>query len=271
MAKKLTFEEVKLRLREINPLITILSTEYKNSATKLKCFCEVDQTIWFASWDSLRGNHGCPVCGFNKIANDRKLTIEYVKNKIHEINPNILIVSDYYKNNMTKLDCLCLIDSHTWSATFSHLQNKRGCPECARRRMSGETSPRWKGGITEIGERLRRSAYLWKNDSKKACGFKCVISGERFDHIHHIYGFDMILEETFAETGMGKREKISDYSEDELKILEDACLKIHYKYGLGACLTKENHENFHQIYKYGQNTPEQWEEYLEMKRLEKAS
>jgi len=402
---KLTLEEVKRRLKQINPMITILSSEYKNCHTKLECFCEIDQTVWFAPWNTLRANHGCPQCGFNKLANDRKFTLEYVKEKIEEVNPNIRILSKEYKNSMTKLECECLVDGHIWGATFGHLQNGKGCPKCwekkrielsqkrkltieevvrriseinpmikilsteyvdckshlececlidgytwkadfnhlqegrgcpkcggsikytleeikniitdknpdilvlsneykmvheklkykclidghewettprsimrgsgcpvcAIRRVSGENSCNWKGGITAIGMYLRNQMTQWRNDSKKSCGFKCVISKGRFDHIHHIHGFDMILEETFITTGIEKREKIADYSDKELKTLEDICLKIHYKYGLGACLTKENHENFHKLYGYGNNTPEQWQEFLELKRQEKAS
>jgi len=269
--KRHTIEEVKNRIAKISPTVEIVSNTYKNNVTKLKCRCRICSHQFESSFTVLNMGIGCPRCSAKKFGEEKMLTLEIVKERLSIISPEIKIISTEYHGNDKHLECFCENCSTTFLATWANLSRSRRCPKCKILNMTGEKSHFWKGGITEIGHILRGKMTQWRQDSKKACGFKCVISGERFDHIHHIYGFDMILEETFDETGVEKREKLSDYSDHEVKTLEDVCLKLHYKYGLGACVTKENHENFHKAYKYGQNTPEQWEEFLEMKRSEKAS
>jgi hypothetical protein len=57
------------------------------------------------------------------------------------------------------------------------------------------------------------------------------------------------------------RQNIGQYSEDELELLSSECIKLHYEYGLGVCLIEDIHKLYHKIYKYGNNIPEQFEEF----------
>ena len=43
-----------------------------------------------------------------------------------------------------------------------------------------------------------------------------------------------------------------------MKLIEEKCLELHYKYGLGVCVTSEVHDLFHDIFGKGNNTYEQW-------------
>lgn len=49
------------------------------------------------------------------------------------------------------------------------------------------------------------------------------------------------------------------------KGLKEKCLKLHYKYGLGVCLTEELHKEFHNIYGKRNNTLEQYMEFKKNK------
>ena len=60
--RKLTLEEIKARLKLINPDVEILSDEYKNAKTKLKCECLLDGKRWYATWSNLSKGRGCPEC-----------------------------------------------------------------------------------------------------------------------------------------------------------------------------------------------------------------
>lgn len=55
--------------------------------------------------------------------------------------------------------------------------------------------------------------------------------------------------------------KIKLYTEDELKILLNKCLEIHYHYPLGVCLEIILHKEFHRIYGNSEFTPEQFKEF----------
>ena len=103
----------------------------------------------------------------------------------------------------------------------------------------------------------------------KKDGFKCVITGENFDHVHHIYGFNRILQETIKAENLPIRPIIGDYTQDELDRLAKRCLEIHFKHGLGACLTKEKHEKFHKIYSYNIYTSDDFEKFLKEERMGK--
>lgn len=108
---------------------------------------------------------------------------------------------------------------------------------------------------------IRMNITEWKKKSMEASGYKCVLTGGNFDDIHHQYSFNSILEETLKVTNMDDRESIDDYTDEELKFVLDTFKSIQDTYPLGVCLSKEVHKLFHKIYGYGNNTPEQWEEF----------
>jgi len=126
----------------------------------------------------------------------------------------------------------------------------------------GSLNPNYKGGISNIENELRRNINQWKLDSMKECNFKCIITGERFDHIHHLYSFDNIVRDTLEELKLPIYETISNYTDMEIKQIICKCTEIHYRYPLGKCMKEEYHKIFHQNYGYGRNTHSQFDEFL---------
>lgn len=127
----------------------------------------------------------------------------------------------------------------------------------------GELNPNYRGGITSLYSEMRRNITQWKIDSAKQCNFVCIVTGKRFDHIHHLYSFNKIAQETLNELGISDvYDDISLYSKEELKTIIDKCLEIHYRYPLGVCLNKNIHMDFHLEYGRYDNTPEQFYEFL---------
>lgn len=148
-------------------------------------------------------------------------------------------------------------------------KNSLFCPKCWQEYgiyeyAKGENNYAWKGGVTPLSNHLRHTINKWKKDSFKKYNYKCHITG-RTDNliIHHIYKFSNIVQETIESLGVEIKSNIGDYKEDELKQIENKCLELHYKYGLGVCLTSDIHNMFHSIYGVTECTPEDWIEFKE--------
>jgi len=127
----------------------------------------------------------------------------------------------------------------------------------------GELNPNYKGGISALYQELRRNLKQWKIDSVKNNNYVSFLTGNRFDDIHHLYSFDNIVKDTLNETGLPIYEDISFYSDEEIKQLVDKCIEIHYRHPLGICLEEKYHMKFHEDFGYGNNTPEQFNTFLD--------
>ena len=120
-----------------------------------------------------------------------------------------------------------------------------------------------KGTYDNLSEYVRKKNKKWKYDSARNCGFKCYFTGERFQDIHHIYGMNMILNEVLETLEIDIKDDFNDYSEEELASIVELFIEIQNKYPLGICLRNDIHKLFHNIYGYGYNTQDQWNEFVE--------
>lgn len=102
----------------------------------------------------------------------------------------------------------------------------------------------------------------WKKESMKNCNYKCIITGNRFDDIHHIHGLNLILNETINDLNILIKETMNEYSDEELKSILTLFRLKQNKYPLGICLAKNVHSLFHNTYGYGNNTESQWVEFV---------
>ena len=128
--KDYTIEDIKLKLKEINPTIEILSDNYVNNLTKLRVKCLICNYEWSSTWSNLSAGSGCHNC--KKCRKD--YTIETIKEKLKNINPNIEILEDEYISSTTKLKCRCKIDGYIWFTKWNSLSQGFGCPECGNHR-----------------------------------------------------------------------------------------------------------------------------------------
>jgi hypothetical protein len=119
---------------------------------------------------------------------------------------------------------------------------------------------------------FRQNIKPWYYDSLKACNSRCVISNKQTTLVHHKYSLKRIIYETLQSFGIPDKDMNSDsvYNSCDLPAMAKKCLELHYKYGLGVCLTKELHHEFHSIYGNGNCTPEQFEEFRILKLGGKA-
>lgn len=107
----------------------------------------------------------------------------------------------------------------------------------------------------------------WKKKSMDACGYKCFISGESFDDIHHLYSKNLILSQALKNEAMDVPDDINSCSDEIKERILSAFLKEQDKYPLGVCLNKYYHRRFHIMYGFGNNTPEQFYEFCQLMSL----
>lgn len=200
-----------------------------------------------------------------KITNDKRRVLRYTEDHVRDYlkEKGLILKSEFISpSHNIEFSCVKHPDSITSNTFKTMLQRNQGCRECYIESCRGEGSSNWKGGVTSITTYLRNNALEeWKEASKINSDYKCVITGENFDVIHHVYAFNLIVQEIFEELDLEIKQKASDYTIEELDLISNKCKELHHKYPLGVCLTNKVHNELHKIYGRGNNTPEQFEEF----------
>lgn len=249
----------------------VKNQKWINNNSKLTFKCLIHNEEFSQTWGNFQSGQGCPKCGREKTSNSRKFTIEMIREKIIGMSKDeeVELVSTEYINAQDNLVFKCLIHNKEFPMTWSNFSSGKGCKLCYTENRGGENHPMWKGGITSLNNHLRNAILKWKYDSFKECDKTCDITGvkSRNNIIHHLHPFSEIVKETMAILDLPIHQEINKYSSEELKSIDKKCLELHYKYGLGVCLTKDSHKEFHLIYgqNKGDNTKEQYKEFKEMK------
>lgn len=253
MGVRLSYDQVKENIESFVGY-KLLSKMYTGYQDTLEIRCP-NNHVFSSTWNKFSQGRRCTYCAGN------------AKKKLQEVydlfySKNYIPLFTTYKNSTTRLPYICLDhQKEVLYIDFSSLKRGRGCKYCFRDRISGENAPRWKDGRSDLHDYLRKQLKEWKKESIKQCEYKCVITHNRFDVVHHLYGFDKIFEEAFLELNLKIHENISDYTDDELKLIKNKILELHFKYPLGVCLSNKVHDRFHELYGFGKNTPEQFEEF----------
>lgn len=79
--QKLCVGQIKELLAKVNPNIEILSKEYHNNYTPIRCRCIQCEYDWFPVWSSLQQGHGCPKCSGGKSEEEVRLIFEELTGK----------------------------------------------------------------------------------------------------------------------------------------------------------------------------------------------
>lgn len=123
--------------------------------------------------------------------------------------------------------------------------------------------PREKSGYNSISEYIRGRLIPWIKQVKRDNNFTCSITGTRSKIIiHHIRGFNLILDEAIEKIDFPIYDSINDYSDKQLDELFHTFYDLQELYKNYICLTESVHKQFHSIYGYGNNTEDQWCEFV---------
>lgn len=142
--------------------------------------------------------------------------------------------------------------------------DKRGMLGLSRVRHYNEAS------YENLVKYIRGNIGDWKRDSLIECDYKCVLTGSKDFHIHHLYSLSTILSEAIEENNISLKDNFSDYTKEELSFILSCFIAKQNVYPLGVCLRKDIHVFFHQV--YGQAVvPEMWyrfkKDYIEGKYI----
>lgn len=123
--------------------------------------------------------------------------------------------------------------------------------------------PRNLDGYSDVYAYIRSCLAPWRDNYRQECGFTCRLSGSNSNIVvHHIRGFGLILAEAMDNIDFPLYEKVSEYSQSQLNDLFDEYMQLQTSYNQYICITEPIHKQFHRIYGYGNNTLEQWNEFM---------
>ena len=119
--------------------------------------------------------------------------------------------------------------------------------------------------MKNIAKFFRGHTQSWKVESMKECNYKCILTGSKDFAIHHLIGFNIILDKVFSilETKMDLTStQTSDYTKEELDYMLKIFNEVHSQFPLGVCVRKDIHDLFHKLYGSGGNNKEQWDRFV---------
>lgn len=250
--------------------LILLDDEYKNTKTKMKFICNIHPNeIQEKDLDHIRRGQGCQFCTLEYKSELHRMDFSRVKESFEDINLTLLIDESKYINAHQELPYKC--NNHpeiVQYKTYNKVQQGQGCAHCWDDSRGGEKESNWQGGITDLRRYLRNEVNGWKKDALISQNYTCYITKSRGGdlEVHHPYSFNLIVDDILSGLSLDIR-KIGEYNENVLKLIKEEFLALHNKYD-GIVLAKEVHKEFHSIYGYGNNTPQQFEEFKEMKRSE---
>ena len=123
----------------------------------------------------------------------------------------------------------------------------------------------YKGGITPISQYLRSSNSQWFEDCKQKANYTCQLTGQVGGqlHTHHLKAFSTIVIEAHNLHNIKIKPQAKDYTQEELKLLEEYVGSWHKDDSNAVVLSEDVHKLFHSLYGKHENTPEQFEEFKE--------
>ena len=160
----------------------------------------------------------------------------------------------------------------TWRLLHSKTHIKKNCLCCGKEFITERTNQIFcsrecvhiysRTKDSDIARYIRANSHGERNKYIQLKGGKCELTGSTENLVlHHIQGFNLILEEALAEMDVTPDESAYNYSEEFLKSVLKRFREIQSKYPC-VVITESIHKLFHSEYGYGDNTEEQWNEFL---------
>lgn len=254
---RMDFEQVKKIINENG--CEYINGDYINNQSKLYLKCKCGNYFYKDFSHFKRGQTSCKDCSHKRLKESK---IIYTKEKAIKIleEKGITLLSEY-KDSKTNIKCKCK-NNHIFETKLSYvLYNKFGCLECSKNFHKGENANHYQGGENELDDYLRKLIKNWKYEIAKKYNFCCAISKSKKDLVvHHIINFQTILKDVLEELKLKKYKKIKDYTQEEIRLIENKFLEKH-TLDMGVLLQRKIHRKFHSIYGLKNNSFDQFVEF----------
>lgn len=110
---------------------------------------------------------------------------------------------------------------------------------------------------------MRSRITPWRDSVREKNNYTCSVSGVRSNIVvHHIRSFNLLLEECADILNFPYYDDFGDYSQEQLDEFEETFFELQEYYGAYVCVNEDIHKQFHKLYGYGNNTQEQWDEFV---------
>lgn len=256
---RLSFDEVLKRIQ--NSGCEYIDGEYKNSNSILALRCSCGKVFKKRMSKFFSGQTRCTECGMKALAQSRT---KYTKIEAQKIlaKRGYVMVGEYV-NAYTPVDCKCPNGHNVKIKIALFIYNQSGCRKCADNALKGDNHWNYKGGETELIDFFRKAIKSWKKDVARKYGYKCYLTGSKTDWvIHHLVSFADILHKSLDELGLPLHPKLKDYSDTELEQLKERVFSYH-TVEIGVVLQRKVHNKFHALYGKGNNTIDQFNEFIQ--------
>ena len=167
-----------------NPNIIVCET-YKGADIPINHKCLVCDCIWKVAPASILNQHtGCPKCANNQRRLNRVYSKEQYIDIIKSINPNVILISDYY-NSMTPCYFQCKICGHQWQTYSGNIIKGHGCPKCSAKATSQRMTKTHDQFIEDFNRKNEHSNFIkilsQYVHSHELIKCQCLICGQQWE------------------------------------------------------------------------------------------
>lgn len=178
--KKLNFKFVQEQFNKRDYIL--LSTEYKNSISKLKYQCP-NQHVGYITYGDFRQGRGCPKCWDIRRIEQRLTPIDEIKNSFADRGYKLL--TNLYNSGHQKLEAICT-RGHLYVTTLRKWNCGYGCAKCASINNSGENNFNWNPD-REAVKQNKKIWTAWRNTLRSGVTGRNKMSSPE---IYNILGYD---------------------------------------------------------------------------------
>jgi len=119
--------------------------------------------------------------------------------------------------------------------------------------------------IINVGNLSKHFRNLLFNKIKsilESCNYKCCLTGTQDNlEVHHLESFSSLYKNTIINLGLPLYDNFYNYSSEQQKEIDTIFLK-HHDDNILIVINRNIHIDFHKIYGYGNNTKEQFSDFI---------